>query len=413
MDITLSHKSLCGKVCAPPSKSFMHRALICAAASKGETSIKCSKISDDIRATGECLEALGTSVIYNKEEIRVGETKNSEKHVKLDCKESGSTLRFMLPYVASLGKSVTLTGAPRLGKRPLGPLCDSLRTHGVDIRYGESSFLPSEISGKMDCGEYEVNATISSQFISGLIMALANCGGGTVFTKGKIVSGPYIDMTIDVLNRFGVDVKRDGNAFIIPNKPFNAPKEIVAEGDFSNAAFWLVAGAIGGDIVVENIPQKTTQGDKEIINILSKMGASLEINENSVRVKKSKLRGTIIDAESIPDLVPVLSVLACYAEGETVFKNTKRLREKESDRVEAILSMINSLGGNAKADENTITIKNAQLHGGTVDSFNDHRIAMSASVASVISSGDVTIKGAEAVNKSYPDFFEKFHDLEG
>lgn len=412
MKVTLSPEKLCGSVKAPPSKSYMHRALICASLIPGETEILCDSFSQDIRATASCLDALGAKVSIGDGKIVVGTVKRKEDVVTIDCRESGSTLRFMLPFVAALGQSTVITGAKRLGERPLAPLCESISGSGVEISCEKGHSLPCVVKGKMKSGTYIVRANISSQFVSGLIMALA-MEGGKVIAEGEIVSAPYINMTVDVMNLFGMRVTKTGNTFEIEKKSGIAPKQICAEGDFSNAAFWLVAGVIGGgEIICENLNEDTKQGDKRIVEILKQMGADITFENSKVVARPSHLKGIEIDAENIPDLVPVLCVAAACAEGETVIRNIARLREKESDRIESTMAMLRALGGDIRCSGNSLFIKKSKLHSGKVDSYNDHRIAMAAAVASVAADGAVTINGAEAVNKSYPDFFEKFHSLE-
>lgn len=412
MKVTLSPKKLQGSVKAPPSKSYMHRALICASLLEGETEIECSGFSEDIRATASCLENLGAKILIGDGKIVVGTVKRKDSVVTIDCKESGSTLRFMLPFVAALGQSTVITGAKRLGERPLAPLCEAILGSGAEVSCENGASLPCVVKGKMQSGNYSVKANISSQFVSGLIMALA-MQGGTVTAEGEIVSAPYINMTLDVMNTFGIKVVKNANTFEIEKKSTAAPKHICAEGDFSNAAFWIVAGVIGsGEITCENLSQSTKQGDIKIVEILRQMGGDITFENSRVIARPSHLTGTQIDAENIPDLVPVLCVAAACADGQTVIKNISRLREKESDRVESTMAMLRALGGDIRCEENSLIIKRSKLHTGEVDSFNDHRIAMAAAVASVAADGSVTINGAEAVKKSYPDFFEKFHSLE-
>ena len=412
MKVTLSTKKLQGAVKAPPSKSYMHRALICASLFGGETEILCDSFSEDIIATASCLENLGAKVEFGDGKIVVGTVKRTDETVTIDCNESGSTLRFMLPFVAALGQDCVITGAQRLAQRPLEPLCKAISGNGVEaVCEGELS-LPCAVKGKLQSGNYSVKANVSSQFVSGLIMALAMCGG-SVTAEGEIVSAPYINMTLDVMKRFGINVKKKGNVFEVEKLSASAPNRIYAEGDFSNAAFWLVAGAIGsGEIVCENLNKDTKQGDIRVVEILRQMGADITFENSRVIVRPSNLTSVKIDAEDIPDLVPVLCVAASCADGETVITNISRLREKESDRIESTMAMLKALGGDIRCEENALIVRKSNLHAGVVESFNDHRIAMAAAVASIASDGDVTINGAEAVKKSYPDFFEKFHSLE-
>jgi len=411
MDITICKNGLKGTVKAPPSKSYMHRALICAAAADCPTKIECSEFSEDTKATMRCLEALGAKFSFDDKGVTVTPIDKKQSGIcELDCGESGSTLRFILPFAAASGKECILKGSERLGKRPLKPLIEELRSHGIDAQFS-GDFLPLKISGKLTGGKFEIPADISSQFISGLLMALGVSGGGEIHTLGTLKSKKYVDITVEVMEKFGVNAEKTDFGYSVPQKSgYTSPIELSCEGDWSNAAFWLVGGAISAEegLTCTALSKETTQGDFEIYNILKKMGADISIHEDKVTVRKSKLLGINIVADDIPDLVPILCVAACGAEGKTVISGTKRLREKESDRVKSTLDMINSLGGIIECSDNSITVTPKKLTGGKVDSYNDHRIAMSAAIASLISEKGVEIIGAEAVRKSYPDFFEVF-----
>ena len=416
MKVILSPSKLNGTVCAPPSKSCMHRTLICAAAADKPTKIICSSYSKDTRATIDCLSALGVKF----EEFDGGITvypieKSQNDECVLDCNESGSTLRFMLPFAAALGRKCTLTGAKRLGERPLLPLCTAMEKHGVTPKY-EGSFLPCRIEGKLSGGLYEIPGDISSQFITGLLLALGVAGGGEIRTPTPLKSAPYIDITADIQRKFSVNVIKTPSGYIIPEgQKYTSPEEIYIEGDLSNAAFWLVAGAIGSEeaVTCTGLREDTLQGDGKIIDILRSMGAKAEREKDRVTVYKSKLKATTVDCSDIPDIVPILCVAATQAEGTTVFKNIERLRAKESDRVESTAKLISGLGGKITFDENTIYVTGSQLQGGEISSFNDHRIAMSGAIASLVCKESVTIDTAEAVEKSYGDFYEKFIMLGG
>ncbi len=414
MKLLLSPSKLNGTVSAPPSKSCMHRALICAAAADKPTKIICKSFSKDIEATMGCLISLGAQIEYCEDGVTVYPIEESGECI-LDCLESGSTLRFMLPFAAALGRKCTFTGAERLGKRPLLPLCAALNTHGVKTEY-EGSFLPCNIEGRLSSGIYEIPGNISSQFITGLLFALGVVGGGEIRTTTPLKSGPYIDITTDIQKKFGINVIKTENGYIVPEgQKYTPPGVIEIEGDYSNGAFWLVAGAIGSreSITCTSLREETFQGDSKIVDILTLMGADIRREKDSVTVHRSKLKAIEIDSSDIPDLVPILCVAATAAEGTTVFKNIQRLREKESDRVKTTVDMIRALGGIIAFDENTISVMGSPLTGGIVTSANDHRIAMSAAIASLRCSGEVIIDMAEAVSKSYPDFYEKFTLLGG
>ena len=418
MKVVLSPSKLSGAVAAPPSKSCMHRALICAAASDKPTKIFCTSFSKDTQATMSCLSALGVRFEHDAYGVTVYPEALREKNAEpcvLDCNESGSTLRFMLPFAAALGKKCTFIGAERLGQRPLLPLCDALSAHGVVPKYGDT-FLPCSIEGQLSGGVFEIPGDISSQFITGLLFALGITGGGEVRATTPIKSTPYIDITTDILGKFGIATQKTENGYIVPDgQRYTSPHEIEIEGDYSNAAFWLVAGSVGSTdaLMCSGLRADTLQGDGKIVDILREMGADITRDGDKVTVRKSQLNATQIDCSDIPDIVPVLCVAATAAEGVTVFNNISRLRAKESDRVQTTADMIRALGGKIEFDENTIYVTGSSLSGGIVDSANDHRIAMSGAVASLRCSGDVTIETAEAVSKSYPDFYEKFTMLGG
>lgn len=415
MRVTLSPSELNGTVPAPPSKSCMHRALICAAAADRPTKIIADSYSEDTKATIECLKSLGAKIEYTEDGVTVYPIQKNDRECILNCRESGSTLRFMLPFAAALGKKCTFVGAERLGQRPLLPLCKVLNENGVTTSYGES-FLPCKTEGQLSGNVFEIPGNISSQFITGLLLALGVTGGGEIKATTPIKSGPYIDITIDIMKKFGVNTEKTDNGYIVPEgQQFTSPEVFEIEGDWSNGAFWLVAGAISSEdgITCTSLCKDTFQGDSRVLEILSEMGADITYNKNSVTVKKSQLKAITIDCADIPDVVPILCVAATAADGITVFENIQRLRDKESDRVKTTVDMIKNLSGKIDFDENNIYVTGSPLTGGVITSANDHRIAMSGAVASLLCKGDVTIDIAEAVSKSYPDFYEKFTMLGG
>lgn len=415
MKVKLSPSQLNGTVSAPPSKSCMHRALICAAAADRPTKIITDSYSEDTKATIECLESLGAKIEYTEDGVTVYPIKKRDGECVLNCCESGSTLRFMLPFAAALGRKCTFVGAERLGQRPLLPLCEVLNKNSVTTSFGES-FLPCKTEGQLSGNVFEIPGNVSSQFITGLLLALGVTGGGEIKAITPIKSGPYIDITIDIMKKFGVNTEKTENGYIVPEgQRFTSPEVFEIEGDWSNGAFWLVAGAIGSEtgIACTSLCEETFQGDSRITEILSEMGADIKRDKNGITVKKSQLTAIEIDCADIPDIVPILCVAATEAEGTTVFKNIQRLRDKESDRVKTTVDMIRALGGKIDFNENNIYVTGSVLTGGEITSENDHRIAMSGAIASLLCTGDVTINIAEAVSKSYPDFYKKFIMLGG
>ncbi len=392
------------------SKSEAHRALICASLSDGETELVCTDTNADIDATASCLNALGADIIRTERGFFIKPIKTINKSAVLDCNESGSTLRFLLPLAASLGADAEFFMRGRLSSRPLSPLYELLSDNGVKL--SPQGINPLLTEGELPCGDYRVAANISSQYISGMLFALSvKKGTSRLFIDGKIESAPYIFMTLDTLLSFGADIKFDGenNIFYINGKErLSSTGIFTVGGDWSNAAFFLSAGAIGKNpVTLSGLDEKSFQGDRAIISELSKMGADIESSDKGITVYPSSLHGTEIDAADIPDLVPILATVASVAEGETRIYNASRLRLKESDRIESVCSMLSYLGADIDPTDDGMIIRGkTKLHGGQVDSYNDHRIAMSAAVASLVCENEVRISRFEAINKSYPSFLD-------
>lgn len=413
MNIRITPAPLCGSLRAISSKSYMHRALICASLADLPTVLICPESNQDIRATAGCLCALGADIKEENGRYTVTPiSKDTSATADLMCDESGSTLRFMLPVTAALGKSAVFHARGRLSERPLSPLYEALTSHGAVL--SANGTFPLSLSGKLQCGEFHLDGGISSQFFTGLLLALPIPGGNSkIFVDGKLESAPYVRLTEAVMNRFGVfPVVSETFMEVYPQK-FRSPGTLEIEGDWSNAAFWLVAGAISGDIRLSGLQKSSAQGDKEIITLLRRMGADITEDGGSVIAKKSKLHGITVCAEDIPDLVPILAVAAACAEGETVISGASRLRLKESDRIESVLEMLKALGAVCRETADGMIIRGGSLQGGIADACNDHRIAMSAAVAASVCSSPVTILGAEAVKKSYPAFFDDLKKLGG
>ncbi len=414
MTVKITPQKLSGKLDAVSSKSDAHRILIAAALADKKTTVHLNAISNDITATIECLSALGAEFDVNNTTITISPVKATKKAI-LDCSESGSTLRFLMPVSKTLCPDVTLTGSGRLPERPTDDLRQVMSQNGCIFPNGGK--FPLQINGMLKSGEYVLPGNVSSQYITGLLFALpVLCGDSIINITSPLQSRAYVDMTLLTLRKFNIIIKEENNSFIIPgNQKFISPGEITVEGDWSNAAFWLCAGALGGDIQVTNLDTDSLQGDKQILNILQDMGAYVTVKDNSCRVTSSgKLRAVNVNAEQIPDLMPIIAVTALAAEGTTKIYNAARLRIKESDRLKTVCEFITALGGNViEGDDYIDIIGTNKLSGGTVSSQNDHRIAMAASVAAILCQADVTVNGAEAVNKSYPGFYSDYNSLGG
>lgn len=413
MDMTFNTPKLSGEIRAISSKSEAHRQLICAALSDAPTKIICNDTNNDIDATVSCLNSLGANIERTSDGFSVEPIVTPKSHAKLDCGESGSTLRFIIPIIAALGVDASITMHGRLPNRPLSPLYELLADNGIKMSaQGENPF---KISGKLSAGDYKIAANVSSQFISGLLFALSLVNGDSTLTlDGTIESKNYIDMTLDAISTFGGDITCDNNKFTIHSKgKFISPTSTVVGGDWSNAAFFLCAGAMSDSpITMHGLNLNSSQGDSAILDVLGKMGAKIDICDDKITVTKDKLCGITLDASQIPDLVPIIATVASVAEGKTVIYNASRLKIKESDRILSTCDMISALGGNiTPTDDGMIIYGVKALTGGKIDSFNDHRIAMSGAIASTVAQNSVTISGFEAINKSYPKFKEDFYKL--
>ena len=413
MELTLTFPCVNGKIKAIASKSVMHRMLICAAFADAPTRILCEETNNDIEATAACLGALGAKIERKAPYYEVFPVVPSEikRGALLPCGESGSTLRFLLPIAAALGAECSFLLEGRLSDRPLSPLREELESHGVSIS-GKDTLT---VSGRLSGDKFTIDGGVSSQFISGLLFALSLLNKSSVLTvTGNIESAPYVDITCDALSLFGAPVqKQDNKYFVSANSHFNSPSYLEVEGDWSNAAFPLALGVLGGEVEVYGLNPNSSQGDRAIVDILSRFGADISLSTDGTYIaRRSSLAGTDIDASQIPDLVPVLATLASVARGKTRIYGASRLRLKESDRLATVCETLSLLGANIKQTDDGLLIEGVpSLTGGRVYSHNDHRIAMSAAVASAVCEGAVSIEGAEAVNKSYPSFWESVQTL--
>ena len=402
-----------GSVTVPASKSQAHRLLICAALGKGETLIRCDGISDDIAATVRCLNAIGAGIAETAEGLRVRPRTAPAGEAELPCGESGSTLRFLIPVLGALGQTGTFRMEGKLPTRPLSPLKELCCERGMSI-HQEGQFLHCE--GQLRSGDYEIPGDISSQYISGLLMALPLLPGESrLRVTGNVESADYIAMTEDALSKSSVRWEKEGWLYRIPGGQRPAlPLALTVERDWSAAAFFLVMGALSpAGITLRGLDAASRQGDKRVLSILRDFGAVLTEGPAGITVRRGRLRGVTLDASQIPDLVPVLSVLAAAAEGETRITRAGRLRLKESDRLQTTAAMLGALGADIRETEDGLEIVGQKaLPGGSADAAGDHRIAMSAAAAASAALGPVTVLGAECVKKSYPRFWEDLEALE-
>lgn len=405
MNVTFSSFAPVGCVNAPASKSAAHRMLILASLADGESTVKMNTGSEDIDATVRCLRQLGAEITQQNGLWTVRPIKKAPETATLDCGESGSTLRFLLPVAAALGVNAVFTGNGRLPERPMAPLLNALKENGVLVEDG----FPIRISGKLNSGTFTLPGNVSSQFFTGLLLALTLTDATSeIRIIPPVESLSYLRLTNQILRQFGVQVTESNyNYSIIPSVPQHGAFDV--EGDWSNAATLLCLGAAVGGLRFDS-----AQGDRKIIDVLSAFGAKILIKADTVQADLSDLHAAEINAADIPDLVPVLAALAATANGATRITGAARLRLKESDRIETTCALINTLGGCAEPTDDGLVIRGKpRLTGGTVSSFGDHRIVMAAAVLAQNCEAPVTVTDAQAINKSFPTFFESIQSLGG
>ena len=404
-----------GDIKIPPSKSLSHRAIIAAGLARGKSQISNLIYSVDIMATMQGMTQMGSCIEKHQDCLLIlgngGDIQISNPD--FNCQESGSTLRFLIPISMHGGKSVRFYGSGALNKRPLDPYFHIFKDQ--NIHYSYENQLPLTVKGKLKPQRYLIPGNISSQFISGLMFILPLLDGASeIEIIPPYESKEYVNLTIDVLSDFGVEIKNEGNHYLIEGNQFYAAKDYRVEGDYSQVAFWLVAGLLNGSIDALGMKLDSRQGDKAILDIIENMGASLRLSKDAISVNKQKTKATIIDGSQCPDIIPVLTVLAAVSSGETQIINASRLRIKECDRLKAITTELNKLGADIRELEDGLIIHGkSKLKGGRVKGWNDHRIVMSLAVASLVCESEVYIEGSHAIEKSYPHFWKDFKSLGG
>lgn len=410
MNIRIAPFTLSGRIEAIDSKSDAHRLFICAALADKETVIHLKSSSVDIDTTIDCLEKMGVKIKKEGEYITVVPSEFNNDCV-LNANESGSTLRFIVPVASAVCERATFEGRGRLPDRPITDLMNTLKENGVDF---SSERLPFTKSGRLKSGRFTLPGNISSQYITGLMFALPLLDGDSeIVLTTALESSAYIDITLSALNKFQIKIdKTDRGYFIKGNQKYISPARLTVDKDWSNSAFFLVAGAIKNEVSLTGLDISSPQGDKKITDILEGFGADITY-ENGITVRGSEMKATDVDISEIPDMLPALAILASFSQGTTRFTGGRRLRIKESDRLHSVTTLINSLGGSARELDEGIEVDGVGLCGGEVEGFNDHRIVMAAAIGASLCKSDVIIKGAEAVNKSYPAFFEDFERLGG
>ena len=403
-----------GEIKAPPSKSMSHRALIAAALSNGISKISNVAFSEDIIATIKALEQIGATFKIKKDIVIVKGVKSiKQPHRAVDCNESGSTLRFLIPIFSLCNKEVIFTGKESLLKRP--------QTVYEKIFKKKPNYYKNEndkimVKGFLKPKNYIIDGSVSSQFITGLLYSLPLLNGNsTIEIVNTLESKSYIDLTIDMLQEFNIQIKTTENGYLIEGNQVFSPSNYKVEGDYSQAAFFLVGGAINGGVKVTDLMPESKQGDRAIVDVLSKVNSPVIHMENGLTTVNSNTKGTIVDISNCPDLGPIISLLLCVSKGTSKIINAGRLRIKESDRIESTVQTLSALGANIKSVNDEIIIQGKKtLQGGiTVDSYNDHRIAMMISIAASLCENPVILTNPMAINKSYPSFYIDYKSIGG
>ncbi len=426
MDLTILPQKLSGSVTVPPSKSLAHRAVICAALSDGSCKIDNIALSDDIIATTEAMRMFGATIEQDGSTLTIhgagrnvkkaGDAVSSEERV-IDCNESGSTLRFIVPIATLFSGVSRFVGRGNLGKRPLTIYYDIFEEQGIAYQATEDE-LDLTVDGLLKPGHFSFPGNVSSQFITGLLFTLPLLAGDSVITiTTPLESVGYIDLTLQVMKDFGVDIENQGNQkFIIKGNQSYHATDYRIEGDYSQAAFFLCADALGSAVQVEDLSKDSLQGDRAVVSILEAMGVTFQqVDTGMVGTAKEGLHGTLIDAAQCPDIIPVVALTACLSEGRTEIINAGRLRIKECDRLEATASQLKKLGADIQELPEGLLINGVKsLRGGKrVWSFKDHRIAMMLAIAATVCEEPITVTDAECVSKSYPNFWEDYQSIGG
>ena len=419
MDIRFLPGKLDGKMDAPASKSEAHRRMICAGLTPTQTELKGFMISEDTRATARCLEALGATVSLAGDTLSIcGFENRSELMPVFDCGESGSTLRFFVPLALILRHGGVFRMRGRLSQRPMEVYKDLFVPHGVSWHMSEGADGAAElmVAGSIPSGEYILPGNVSSQFVSGLLFSLPLLkGDSNLRVLPPVESGGYIRMTVTALQKSGIRVEEIGEyAWHIPGFQQYQSESSELHGDWSQAAVLLCADALGSNVTLTHLNTETVQGDAAILGCLEKMGATVH-TEGGIRVEGGKLHGQDLDMHDYPDIVPMLALVCQLAEGESRLRNCGRLRLKECDRLAGTVSILNSMGGQAHEEGDDLVIQGVSKlkSPGFVETYHDHRMVMLASIAALVCDGPVEVRGADALDKSWPEYISVYRSLGG
>lgn len=415
MNVIIKPSPLEGSIMIPPSKSLSHRAIIAASLAEGKSVIKNVLYSKDIKATIDAMRACGAQIEEYEDYLIIHGSKVKRAKSQINANESGSTIRFMIPIALVINEPIEFMGENHLVKRPLDTFFEIFDNQGISYERGEN-YLPLKVNNGLKSGEFKVRGDISSQFITGLLYALPLLDGDSkIVITTNLESKGYIDLTLDMLMKFGIHIEnRDYKEFYIKGNQSYTPYDYTIEGDFSQSAFFLVANCLGANIKLKAMNMDSHQGDKKILEDIKAFGSKIHYENEELYADSGNTTGAVIDFSQSPDLGPALTVLAALSQGKSEFVNAGRLRIKECDRITCMKEELEKLGAHIIEHEDGMEIYGVnEFHGATLDSHNDHRVAMSLAMASLKTKGDIKILNASCVSKSYPNFWEVFEKLGG
>ena len=412
MNRIIKSANINGEVDAPPSKSLMQRAVAASLLREGPTTILNPSLCQDSMATINVVKKLGADIHFESNFIQINGGLNPSGEI-LDCGEAGLCMRMFSAIASLCDTELMLEGKGSLNSRPVFMIEKPLLELGVRVKTN-NGYPPLCVQGPLKGGKATIDGSVSSQFLTGLLLALPKAKNDTELLVNRLKSKPYIDMTIQLLHDFGVNIQHSNYEmfFIKGNQRFKREKYII-EGDWSGASFLLVGGALGGYVKVSELDVHSMQADKKILDVLKSAGAAVKVNPGTVEVKHRELKPFVFDATDCPDLFPPLVVLACFCKGTSVIRGVDRLRYKESDRASVLKTEFSSLGADIKINKDQMEIKGKKIKGGAIHSHNDHRIVMAAAIAAINTEKKIVIKNVECVSKSYPDFFKDFVSIGG
>ena len=414
MNVLINPSRLSGSILIPPSKSQSHRAIIAASLAKGKSVINNVIMSDDVLATIAAMEKIGVKIVRNNHQLIIQGisriTVADDNFV--DCNESGSTIRFLIPLLSLSKQKIVLTGKSCLFKRPMGVYDQLFKERGLFFQQSDKSII---INGALPADHYQIPGNVSSQFVSGLLFSLPlQKENSTIEIIGELESKEYVDMTVEVLRQFGVTINVSDNGYSIPGNQHYHPAHITIEGDYSQMAFFATAGLLCGGLTCKGMTRESLQPDRKILDFIESMNGYYTWKQSEIEFHYSNTIGTTIDVSQSPDIAPILAVLGALSAGKTIIENAQRLKFKESNRLSSTYETLKQMNIDVQMTDSSLIIEGRpMIDGGVFESFNDHRIVMAIAIAAIRANNPVLIKNAEAVNKSYPNFFQDYQNLGG